>query len=172
MAASSADRRRLILFHQGVYVLAPEVDWRVDVELFRRGLAEGRAVREESPESALEAWRAAWSVYRGPFLAGHEAAWIGSVRETVREEYLALLRELGDLAAELGRALDALDAYRSLLFEEPYEEHVHMKVMELYARQGRRDLVRKQYVRLQDHLKELGVEPLEESQSCYHRLMR
>ena len=55
------------------------------------------------------------------------------------EEYLALLREVGDLASEHERLTEALDAYRSVLFEEPYEEHVHMKVMELYARQGRRD---------------------------------
>lgn len=172
LAASRAERRRVILFNQGVYVLAPEIDWRLDVERFRRGLAEGRELRDPSPEKALEVWKAAWSLHRGPFLAGFEAEWIASVREAVRHEYLALLRELGGLAAELDRVMDSLDAYRSLLIEEPYEELVHIRVMELYARQGRRDLVRKQYLRLQDHLKELGVEPLEETQSSYHRLMR
>lgn len=172
LAAERADRGRLILFNQGVYLLGPELDWQVDVERFRQGLAAGRALREASPEKALQVWNAAWSLYRGPFLAGHEASWIASIRDSARDDYLVLLGELGGLAADLDRVTEALDAYRSLLFEEPYEEHVHMRVMELYARQGRRDLVRKQFVRLQDHLKELGVEPLEETQSCYHRLMR
>jgi DNA-binding SARP family transcriptional activator len=44
--------------------------------------------------------------------------------------------------------------------------------MAIYRRQGRRDLVRRQYVRLEELLKELGVEPLEETQECFQRWMR
>ena len=60
-----------------------------------------------------------------------------------------------------------------MLLEEPYEERIHLAMMELYARQGRRDLVRRQYVKLQERLlEELNVEPLEETQERYHQLMR
>ena len=45
--------------------------------------------------------------------------------------------------------------------------------MELYARQGRRDLVRRQFIRLQELLvDELNVQPLEQTQERYHQLMR
>lgn len=161
-----------IVFNQGIYALDPETDWEVDVERFRRRIAAGRELRSTDREAALATWESAWKLYGGPLLAGSEAPWIVSGRQDVRRDYLALLKDLGDLAVELERPADALDAYRAVLLEEPYEEHLHVAVMELYARQGRRDLVRRQFVRLQDLLKELDVEPLEETQSSYHRLMR
>lgn len=164
--------RNPIVFNQGIYALDPETEWQVDVERFRQHVAAGHELRVADPAAASEAWKAAWKLHRGPLLAGSEAPWIARCREQVRRDYLALLKGLGDLAVELERLTDALDAYRAVLLEEPYEEHLHIAVMELYARQGRRDLVRRQYVRLQDLLKELDVEPLEETQSSYHRLMR
>lgn len=164
--------RNPIVFNQGVYALDPETEWEVDVESFRRQIAAGHELRETDPAAAIAAWQAAWKLHRGPLMAGSEAPWIARRRDEARRDYLGLLKALGDLAVELERLTDALDAYRAVLLEEPYEEHLHIAVMELYARQGRRDLVRRQYVRLQDLLKELDVEPLDETQSSYHRLMR
>ncbi len=166
------ERRRAIVYVHGIYALSPEIDWDVDVERFRHLLAEGGRLRQAAPEEALETWSAAWKLYRGPLMTGSEGPWIDRWREDLRRDYLILLSGIGRLAAELERDLEALDAYRSVLLREPYEERVHMAVMELYAKQGRRDLVRRQYVRLQELLKELDVGPLEETQSCYHRLMR
>lgn len=160
-----------IVHRQGVYLLSPEIDWEVDVDRFRQTAAAGAALSEEAPGDALETWREAWRLYRGPLLLGVEAPWVGSYRDTLREEYLALLGKIGEVAADQDEVTEALDAYRTVLLEEPYEERTHRAVMELYGRQGRRDLVRRQYVRLQETLKELGVEPLEETQACYHRLM-
>lgn len=172
LAGAGPQRDNVILFRQGIYALSPDVEWQVDVERSQRARAAGEELREADPKGALEAWNAAWKLYRGPFLAGFEAPWIAARRDELRRQHLALLSEIGSLASTLDRTTEALDAYRSVLLEEPYEERVHLSVMELYARQGRRDLVRKQFVRLQDYLKELGVEPLEETQRCYHRLMR
>ena len=65
-----------------------------------------------------------------------------------------------------------MDAYRSVLLEDPLQERVHLAVMRLYAHQGRRDLVRKQYDRLCTLLlEELGVEPMPQTTREYHRLM-
>ena len=38
-----------------------------------------------------------------------------------------------------------MDAYRTVLVEDPLQERIHLAVMRLYAAQGRRDLVRRQY---------------------------
>ena len=65
-----------------------------------------------------------------------------------------------------------MDAYRSVLLEDPLQERVHLAVMRLYASQGRRDLVRRQYDRLCTLLlEELGVEPMPQTTREYHRLM-
>ena len=83
-----------------------------------------------------------------------------------------MLRELGDLYQRLGRVEEAVDAYRSVLVEDPLQERVHVALMQLYAGQGRRDMVRRQYDRLCAMLlDELGVEPMPETTREYHRLM-
>lgn len=165
------ERGGLILLNHGIYVLSSEAEWILDTETYRQRIEIGRAMKESEAERALEIWLTAWKMHRGLFLDGFEAPWIGRWRDDLRREHLALLQDIGQLATELDQLTLALDAYRSVLFDEPFEEFIHIKVMELYARQGRRDLVRKQYVRLQEHLKELDVEPLAETQACYQRLM-
>ena len=165
-----------ILFRQGLYRLHPEIVWEIDVrrfeELVERGEDLGGGVSDSDQEAALEAWQGAWRLYRGPLLAGIEGAWLQGERRRLRALHLDLLRRLGELASALGRHTLALDALRSVLLEEPFEEQVHLAVMELYARQGRRDLVRRQYVRLQEHLlDELKVEPSASIRERYLRLM-
>lgn len=167
-----AERGGLIVFSHGIYMLSPVAEWNLDVERYRRHIEAGLALREASPARALEVWESAWKLHHGPFLAGFDAPWIDQWRDALRRDHQQLLKNLGELARQLDQTTLALDAYRSVLLEEPYEEHIHIKLMELYAGQGRRDLVRKQYVRLQEHLKEIGIEPQESSQGSYHRLMR
>lgn len=167
------DRPLPLLFRNGVYRLNPEVAWEIDVNEFIRLAEEGReqAGRGELA-AAADGWRGAWRLYRGPFLQGHYEAWVASRREIYQRLYLELLRELGDLYVRLGRTEEAMDAYRTILVEDPLQERIHLAVMRLYGEQGRRDLVRRQY----DHLcrlllEELGVAPMPETTRDYHRLM-
>ncbi|HEV8580051.1 MAG TPA: BTAD domain-containing putative transcriptional regulator [Thermoanaerobaculia bacterium] len=167
------DQPAPLLFRNGVYRLSPEVMWEIDVADFNRLVEEGRerAGRGDLEEAANDL-RRAWRLYRGPFLQGYYEAWVASRREICQRLYLELLRELGDLCVRLGRAEEAMDAYRTILVEDPLQERIHLAVMRLYAEQGRRDLVRRQY----DHLcrlllEELGVPPMPETTRDYHRLM-
>jgi DNA-binding SARP family transcriptional activator len=165
-----------LLLRAGVYRLNPEITWEIDILDFRRRIAEGRAASErgdlDTPAGAVAAWQQAWKLYRGPFLHGYYDAWVLTRREDYHGRYLELLRELGDLYVRLGRPEEAMDAYRSVLFEDPLAERVHIAVMRLYASQGRRDLIRKQYDKLCTLLlEELGVEPLPETTEEYHRLI-
>jgi DNA-binding SARP family transcriptional activator len=162
-----------LLFRGGIYRLNPEIDWDVDLQEFQRRLAEGRQLVARGDEgAAADTLRRAWKLYRGPFMQGHYEAWVTSRREETQQLYAELLRELGDLSVRLERADDALDAYRAVLLEDPLQERTHLAVMRLYAGQGRRDLVRRQYERLCTLLlDELGVEPLPETVQEYHRLM-
>lgn len=169
----SKDAPPPLLFRSGIYRLNPDLDWEVDaLELVRR-FEEGKALqgRGDLP-AAAEAWRGAWSLYRGPFLQGHYEAWVAARRESYQKVYLEMLRDLGDLYQRLGRGEEAVDAYRSVLVEDPLQERVHLSLMQLYASQGRRDMVRRQYDRLCTLLlEELGVEPMVATTREYHRLM-
>lgn len=162
-----------LLFRGGIYRLNPEIRWEIDVLDFRRLLQEGRyRVELGEGESAVELWRQAWRLYRGPFLQGHYDPWVLSQRETYQGYYLNLLRDLGDLYLRLDRPEEALDAYRGVLIEDPLQERIHLELMRIYAGQGRRDLARRQYERLCNLLlDELGVGPMPETTTEYHRLL-
>ncbi len=168
--------RRAFTYNQGLYTLSSDLDWWIDCERFAERVRRGRELLDDgdaAPQRALEVWSEAWRLYRGELLAGLDADWIQPRRQALHHDYVELLRDVGDLCVRLGQLTRALDAFRSVLLEEPYEERIHLAVMELYARQGRRDLVRRQFVRMQELLiDELNVEPLEETQERYHQLMR
>ncbi len=162
-----------LLFRAGIYRLNPEIDWHIDVQDFNRLVGEGRELIARGEDgAAADCWQGAWKLYRGPFLQGYYQAWVMSRREACQQAYVELLRDLGDLSVRLERSEDALDSYRAVLLEDALQERTHLAVMRLYAAQGRRDLVRRQYERLCTLLlDELGVEPLPETVQEYHRLM-
>jgi DNA-binding SARP family transcriptional activator len=162
-----------LLHRKGVYRLNPDLVWDVDALELDRRMEEGRTrLAQGDSAAAAEIWEGAWRLYRGPFLQGTYEAWATERRERYQRLYLELLRDLGDLYLRLERPEQAMDAYRSVLLEDPLQERVHLAVMRLYASQGRRDLVRRQYDRLCTLLlDELGVEPLPETTREYHRLM-
>ncbi|HEY0783587.1 MAG TPA: BTAD domain-containing putative transcriptional regulator, partial [Thermoanaerobaculia bacterium] len=161
-----------LAFRNGVYRLSPEIDWQIDVHDFTRLAEEGRALAGRGDSIAgVDTLQAAWKLYRGPFLLGHYEGWVTSRREVYQRLYLDLLRDLGDLCVRLERGAEAMDAYRSALLEDPLQERIHLAVMRLYAEQGRRDLVKRQYEKLCSLLQdELGVEPLPQTVREYHRL--
>lgn len=162
-----------LLHRKGVYRLNPDLVWEVDALELDRRVEEGRArLAQGDQAAAADLWEGAWRLYRGPFLQGHYEAWVTERREKYQRLYLELLRDLGDLYLRLERPDQAMDAYRSVLLEDPLQERIHLAVMRLYANQGRRDLVRRQYDRLCTLLlDELGVEPLPQTTREYHRLM-
>ena len=167
------DQPAPLLFRSGVYRLNPEVTWEIDVIEFSRLVEEGRErIGRGELEPAADAWQRAWKLYRGPFLQGHYEGWVTARRETYQRLYLELMRELGDLYVRLGRSEEAMDAYRTILVEDPLQERIHLAVMRLYAAQGRRDLVRRQYDKLCGLLlDELGLAPMPQTTRDYHRLM-
>jgi DNA-binding SARP family transcriptional activator len=162
-----------LLFRAGIYRLNPEIDWHIDLQDFNRLIVKGRELIARGEDgAAADSWQGAWKLYRGPFLQGYYQAWVTARREACLQAYVELLRDLGDLSMRLERSEDALDCYRAVLLEDPLQERTHLAVMRLYAAQGRRDLVRRQYERLCTLLlDELGVEPLPETVQEYHRLM-
>ena len=158
-----------IVQRHGIYALDPSMSWQIDVEVFEGYLEQSEL--QDLP-GALSGLESAWRLYRGPLLDGFDAEWIDEPRRVYYGHYLDMLRRLGDVASELGRETLALDAYRRLLLDEPFEERIHVELMEIYGRRGRRDLVRRQFVHLQELLKDLHAEPADQTVERYHQLMR
>jgi len=173
LEAGRKDDVQPLLFRGGVYRLNPEIAWEIDAHDLASLVEKGRQLADRGElAAAADAWRRAWSLYRGPFLQGHYEAWVAARREIYQRQQMEMLRDLGDLYLRLERPDEAMDAYRSILVEDPLQERIHLALMQVYADQGRRDMVRRQYDRLCTLLlEELGVEPLIETTREYHRLM-
>lgn len=173
LEAGRKDDVQPLLFRGGVYRLSPEITWEIDSHDLASLVEKGKQLNDSGDlEAAADAWRRAWSLYRGPFLQGHYESWVTARREIYQRQQMEMLRDLGDLYLRLERPDEAMDAYRSILVEDPLQERIHLALMQVYADQGRRDMVRRQYDRLSTLLlEELGVEPLPETTREYHRLM-
>ena len=156
-----------------VYALSPRLRWRIDALDFDDAIETGRAAARRGDAAAAErAWVLALELYRGPFLAGDDDPWVEEQRERFRRRRQELLRLLGDLRVREGDLERALDTYRLSLAEESLQEDLHLALLRIYARQGRRDLVRRHFDRFSRLLAdELGVEPGLEITLEYHRLM-
>ncbi len=149
LAQALGRREDMLAFHLGVYRLDAPLPLEVDAESFEARVAEGEAAHRRGDGAlAMEHLLAAWKLYHGPLLDGFEGEWLRHRREELHRRYLEALRRVGAMAAAGGEDLLAVDAFRSLLFAEPFDEGCHLELMRLYARSGRRDLVRRQFVRL------------------------
>ncbi len=86
--------------------------------------------------------------------------------------YNETLSDLAEVQIELGNSTEAEDALRTLLLQDPLEEELYIRLMEVYARRGRHDLMHRQYERMRAVLREeLGVEPSRRSAEAYNRLL-
>jgi two-component SAPR family response regulator len=130
-ALSQAAGRRIetVVVDQGGYRLSEAVSWRVDVDRFHRYADTMARLRQTQPPAALIAGRRAWRAYRGHLLAGSRQPWADTARETIERRYHRLLEAVASLAAVGGRLEVAMDAYRTLLVDDPFAEAVHLALM-------------------------------------------
>lgn len=171
LAHAAGHRFDTVVVDQGGYRLSDAVTWRVDVDRFQHHAEVAAELREHEPAMALIAGRRAWRAYRGPLLASSRQPWTDNARQGIEQQYHRLLETVASLAAEAGRLEEAMDAYRTLLIDDPYAESIHLALIEIYARQRRPDLVRRQFMRLEDLLRELDVEPSDATRARYLALV-
>lgn len=86
--------------------------------------------------------------------------------------YLQALRSLASLLQGNGRTAEALEWLQLLAQEEPLSEEAHLQLMECYTALGNRNAALQQYRTMAQLLEEeLGLEPSQEAQDLYRRLL-
>lgn len=141
----------------------------VDVDLFER-------LHEAGAPEALEQ---AAALYRGDFLEGTTLAdgpfadWsmveAARLRERATDVFIRLLAHRLDA----GRTEAAIDMVLRLLALDPFQEHLHRRLMQLYLESGRRGSALAQYRICRATLeRELGVRPEPETERLYQDIYR
>ena len=160
------DRPAPLLFRNGVYRLNPEVVWEIDVHRVHpargRGEGAGRPRRARGRGRRLAAGLEALPRPLPP----------GVLRRLGHRPPGDLSAPLPGTAARPGRPLRPPGAQRGgdgrlprRPGGGPVQERIHVEVMRLYAGQGRRDLVRRQY----DHLCRILLEELGQAPDARRR---
>jgi DNA-binding SARP family transcriptional activator len=144
-----------------------------DVEVFQRLFAiEERFGRIEALEQAV-------GLYRGPFLDGFSLPdssefemWCTAERQTWERLYLEALASLIEEQAAKGEYAAAIAFAQRYLATDDLAEEIHRRLIELYAISGDRSAALRQYEQCLTILeRELGVDPLPETQSAYRAVL-
>jgi DNA-binding SARP family transcriptional activator len=108
------------------------------------------------------------ALYRGEFMQGTHDEWVEEQRAYYRDQYLRMLEKLAAAAQAAGEWERSLALAQKILRDDTFREEVHCHVMRAHAALGNRVAVKEQYETLRGLLlRELGVEPAQETQRVY-----
>ncbi len=171
---NSAETPPVLSTHREVR-LNPDLDCWVDVEAFDQILERGTRGRNFDPHRLAEAI----ALYRGDFLSDllikdspSFEYWMLSEQERLRESSIEAIRAMTDSYLARGVFRLGIQYARRLVEIDPLSEEAHRYLIRLYALSGRRGRAIQQYEELSDLLRrELGVEPLGETQKLYQEVI-
>ncbi len=167
------------LWADTTHVALNEHTW-VDLATFERGTAPLLSGSSPSDRATLEGAERALALYRGEFLSGvtlpHHAeyeGWVLLERERLARRFVDALARLAEGWAQQGAFDRAILHAQRALEVNPLREDLHRLLMQLYAATGRRTDALLQYERCVVALeKELGVDPLPETQAVYQAIVQ
>jgi len=148
---------------------------RIDAEIFECLIAEGRALQSRlCVDEALLRFKEADRLYRGDYLEEEMYSdWCAEERERLRELHLELLADMVQCCASSGDYAEAARLCRRALVQEPCRESFHVSLMSHLIQLGHAGQATAQYIACRQVLaKELGVEPLAETQRLFRSIAR
>lgn len=136
------------------YVLRPPANTWIDVDDFEQLCRQGGTLlQEEALREALLCLESALNLYTGDLFADLPAAmtesrdpdWCWSRRYWFREMYFKVHRDCASIHRQLGNYLQAIPHCQSALERDPACEMAHGELMRIFAAQGRREAIERQY---------------------------
>ncbi len=129
----------LMVYQDGYYRVAPEIDLRYDVSLFLTQIQQSEVAETEEAIALLEN---AVRLYRKDFLVGLNAEWVSGRRAVLRNQLAEAFGALGRLYERVGRHIQAISAYERALAIQPHREDWARPLINLYIvyRQARRGI--------------------------------
>ncbi|HLN64951.1 MAG TPA: BTAD domain-containing putative transcriptional regulator [Symbiobacteriaceae bacterium] len=167
------DGPSLVLRRGRGYLLNPDVPVVVDVDRFAHHVDRGNWWWQRGQAAlAVAEWTTAEAAYGGDFLADDPYEdWATAERDRLREQYLDLVLQLGEVALQEGRWGEAAERAYRILGADPVRESAYRLLMRVHARQGNRAAAVRDLQRCADTLRrELGEEPMWETWELARRI--
>jgi two-component SAPR family response regulator len=145
------------------------VDYEYDVEAFEDCLR--RVAHSTETSEKIRLYTEAVDLVRGPFLEDLNGKWIEPERERLRQALLSALLSLAALHLQRGEKDSAIKVCKRTLAVDPYLEEAHQLAMRVYARQGDRAAVSRQYQACRHAVEtDLGMSLSPETEALYREL--
>jgi DNA-binding SARP family transcriptional activator len=139
------------LAHQdGFYLLNPDIAFRSDLSEFADHLV---SARRAAPADRPAFLQQAVDLYRGPYLQGHDDAWIAARRRDYLDGYLEALSGLADAHIEAHRHEQALALLLRALTADPVRPALQARTLQMYIDLGRRYEAAAHYQALQARMR-------------------
>jgi DNA-binding SARP family transcriptional activator len=151
----------VVLYHNGSYVLAPELEVVTDVRRATALMLAASAAAKTAPEVAIAHLEEAVALYRGAFCEDcpHDE-WAHGERDYQRGRKLDAMSKLAELHLDGGDLASSVDVCRRLLMEDRCHEQAHQTLMRAHSRLGQHHLALRQFERCRRDLRaELNLEP-------------
>ncbi len=159
-----------ILEHEeGYYRISPQLSLDYDVMHFVTALMAARAHARERP---FELWRRVVDLYRGPYLQGHNDAWILERRRDYRAGYIEALNHMAKIRLGDERPEHALSLLLRASDEDPLHSETHQQILRLYSQLGRRSEAAEFHHRVVENLNKAGLALDADAMQAYTEIMR
>ena len=151
----------VILYKEGVYSIAPQVQCWLDVEEFQRLVSAGQRLESRNRLAAVPEYEAAISIYQGDFLEENPyEGWAVLTRESLRTAYLTTLDSLSQIYFSQQRYAACIRTCQIILTRDRCREDAHCMLMRCFSHQGQDYLALRQYHVCAEALRlELDVAP-------------
>lgn len=160
-----------ILFEEERYRFNTDIDYDYDVENFEKLLERSKtAVTMKEKISTLEA---AIGLAKGSYLSDIDLEWVDAQRTRLELDYHAALLRLAGLYLETGQSHRALETCQTALKADSLLEDAYRLSMRAYAALGDGAAIVRIYQACRAVLRdELGVNPSEETEKLYKKLLK
>ncbi len=127
----------MINFVNGYYCLEIGEKTEIDVDEFEALIHRGDMDMEHDPESAARLYLNAIKLYKGLYLSDNAyEVWLVPTRNYYQRLYLKTLRKLIELLKEKNENETVIGLCEEALLVDPYEESIHINLMEAMLHQG------------------------------------
>ncbi len=127
----------MINFVNGYYCLEIGEKTEIDVDEFEALIQQGDMDMEHDPESAARLYQSAIKLYNGLYLSDNAyEVWLVPTRNYYQRLYLKTFQKLIELLKEKNETEKVVALCEEALLVEPYEEIIHINLMEAMLQQG------------------------------------
>ncbi len=147
-----------VVLDEDIYRFNHGLDYEYDVEVFDAKLLLAEQPVEAARKIALI--QEALKLYKGPYLPEIEGAWVVTERSRLSHTFIAASLTLSELYLNTQAYGNALEVSQGLLITDPCLEEAHRMAMRIYAAQGNKVGVVRQFERCQQNLlREVNLPP-------------